>query len=123
MNLPWDQMTRISIWELTRFFRVKILGAENVRWEKDDLWVYIQAGLYHGGELVAPLIHTKRVPARYPFIKNFIILIFYLVRVHDGMNGFLLDYTCVIFLEYFLVLLLFIGIGHSNLLYIVCGIE
>ena len=58
-KLPWDQITRISIWELKRPFRVKIIGAENVKSEKESLRV--EAGLYHGGQLLSREMSTKDI--------------------------------------------------------------
>jgi len=62
---PWDQLSCISIWEITRNFKMKIIGVENVKridFEKqENPQLFITAGLYHGGELLAPLITTQLV--------------------------------------------------------------
>eukprot|EP01117_Protostelium_nocturnum_P006783 TRINITY_DN2436_c0_g1_i2.p1 TRINITY_DN2436_c0_g1~~TRINITY_DN2436_c0_g1_i2.p1 ORF type:complete len:1251 (+),score=411.48 TRINITY_DN2436_c0_g1_i2:224-3976(+) len=55
---PWDQLTTISMWELNSPFRVKILGAENVKLPKtasgNGYYTYVTTGMYHGGELISP---------------------------------------------------------------------
>jgi hypothetical protein len=56
---PWDQLTCISLWEIQRNFRVKIVGAENLRTTTEDTQLYIVAGLYHGGELLAPMMQSQ----------------------------------------------------------------
>eukprot|EP01114_Cavostelium_apophysatum_P016118 TRINITY_DN4532_c0_g2_i2.p1 TRINITY_DN4532_c0_g2~~TRINITY_DN4532_c0_g2_i2.p1 ORF type:complete len:1434 (+),score=438.70 TRINITY_DN4532_c0_g2_i2:87-4388(+) len=64
-SMPWDQLTSISIWELTRQFKLKIVGVENIKLpaeiegKQDNLDLYITAGIYHGGELVCPLMTSQ----------------------------------------------------------------
>eukprot|EP01118_Nematostelium_gracile_P005680 TRINITY_DN1805_c0_g1_i3.p1 TRINITY_DN1805_c0_g1~~TRINITY_DN1805_c0_g1_i3.p1 ORF type:complete len:787 (-),score=181.35 TRINITY_DN1805_c0_g1_i3:43-2256(-) len=56
-ELPWDEMNHISLWELTRQFRVKIVGVNNLP-KAEDQQIYVQTELYHGGGLVAPAKDT-----------------------------------------------------------------
>jgi phosphatidylinositol-4,5-bisphosphate 3-kinase len=77
---PWDQLTCLSVWENTRAFRIKIVGAENVRLPAGaasaaggsgsgggsggssaaGVGLFIEAGLYHGGKLIgARLMRTQ----------------------------------------------------------------
>ena len=57
---PWDQMNYISVWELNKNFRVKIVGAENIKEiQQENCQLYVVAELYHGGELVAPAMKTQ----------------------------------------------------------------
>lgn len=56
---PYDQMNCIPIWELTRNFRVKLVGAENFNTDLDLTSIYVDAGLYHGGILIASLMSSQ----------------------------------------------------------------
>src|SRR3990167_460736 len=81
-NMAWDEKTHISIWEQTEPFRVKLIGVEQLSLHQSFLKVqdgnynfYISAGLYHGGELISPLIVSDKVPVesnpRWNFWFNF----------------------------------------------------
>merc|ERR1711879_63436 len=60
-NIPWEQKTHISLWELSENLRVKVIGVENIslycqnssKALEPNQYLYISAGLYHGGELLA----------------------------------------------------------------------
>lgn len=41
---------------------MKVIGVENIRQQLEDNQIFISAGLYHGGELVAPLSTTQITP-------------------------------------------------------------
>jgi hypothetical protein len=44
---PWDQMNYISVWEINKNFRVKIVGAENIKLiEEQNIQLYVIAELY-----------------------------------------------------------------------------
>jgi hypothetical protein len=86
-------MTCISIWELTKLFRIKIVGVENVEENSQIVSLYVTAGVYHGGELMSPLMTSSSVslhsnPRWYEWITSNIqlcnvprvcILIFFLI--------------------------------------------
>ncbi|KAL6059622.1 Phosphatidylinositol 4,5-bisphosphate 3-kinase catalytic subunit gamma isoform [Balamuthia mandrillaris] len=73
---PWDQMTCISVWELARPFRVRIVGAErindaSVAFQKASgglpvdeacLSLFLTAGLYFGGKPLCPILSTPATP-------------------------------------------------------------
>jgi hypothetical protein len=52
--MPWDQQTCISIWEMASKFRLKVVGVENIKVDDELPGIYLTAGLYHGGEIIAP---------------------------------------------------------------------
>eukprot|EP01119_Soliformovum_irregulare_P017393 TRINITY_DN5165_c0_g1_i1.p1 TRINITY_DN5165_c0_g1~~TRINITY_DN5165_c0_g1_i1.p1 ORF type:complete len:1287 (-),score=389.49 TRINITY_DN5165_c0_g1_i1:1418-5278(-) len=80
--LPWDQMNMISFWELNKSFRLRVIGVENLKMEVDksvDMQLYLTAGLYHGGELVAPsmttsLIFLSQNPRWYEWLTTNIVM-------------------------------------------------
>jgi hypothetical protein len=73
---PWDQRTYISLFEMTRQCRVRILGverinesseaflkaAENKSVEEAKVALFVTVGLYYGGALLCPLRITRAVP-------------------------------------------------------------
>ena len=76
--LPWDQMTVISIWDVTRLLRVRIVGidgltaAANSRLhsllegdslDEANMRLSVSAGVYHGGVPIRECVETATVPA------------------------------------------------------------
>lgn len=55
----WDHLTCMSVWEMKREFKFRIIGVENVK--KDDGSLYITAALYHGGEMQGKMGATFNV--------------------------------------------------------------
>jgi hypothetical protein len=66
---PWDQLNTISIYEMSRFFRIKLVGLENLKVAALDEanvsspTLHITAGLYHGGDPIAPLMNSTKIDA------------------------------------------------------------
>ena len=54
---PWDQLACISIWDLNRNFRIKVVGADGVQTDTNDL--FVTAGVYHGGELMSSMMTSQ----------------------------------------------------------------
>jgi phosphatidylinositol-4,5-bisphosphate 3-kinase len=89
-KVSWENMSAISAWDITRPFRFRILGVENVNSQSTNfiaalgrqapadtakLFLYITAGLYHGGELLDTLYTTQQVistsnPRWYEWVKT-----------------------------------------------------
>jgi phosphatidylinositol-4,5-bisphosphate 3-kinase len=57
----WDHLSCISIWEMKREFKFRIIGVENAK--REDGHLFITAGLFHGGELQAEMGATSLVDA------------------------------------------------------------
>jgi len=70
-DVPWDQKTHISLWEMERHFRVRVEGVEHLshyyrsysRIQEGTCFLYVRAGLYHGGEPLCPLRYSRLVNA------------------------------------------------------------
>ncbi|KAH3761482.1 phosphatidylinositol-4,5-diphosphate 3-kinase [Pelomyxa schiedti] len=62
---PWQEIPCFSIWSYKDFFSFKVIGLEfplTSELPADLVSIFIAAGLYHGGELLSPLIFTDVVP-------------------------------------------------------------
>lgn len=56
----------MSLWDLTQPFRFQLVGADNVSHGNVES-LYVEAGIYHGGQPMAIVQRTYQVPAsRYP---------------------------------------------------------
>ncbi len=54
------QVFTMSMWDIPRKFRVRVVGLDNMRGSEYDV-LYVEAGLYHGGELLAEIRFTTEV--------------------------------------------------------------
>jgi phosphatidylinositol 3-kinase len=72
---PQRELTHISIWDIQRKFRVRILGVDSIGDTKflvklrkradataSSIFLHVTAALYHGGQLMAPPVQTAAVP-------------------------------------------------------------
>lgn len=55
-------MSRFSIWDLIRSFRIKIIGAENVGPELQNSFLFVSVGLFHSGKQLSPFKYTNVIP-------------------------------------------------------------
>lgn len=52
-------MSRFSIWDLNRPFRIKVIGAENVLLESQSHYLFVSVGLFHSGKEIATIKNTQ----------------------------------------------------------------
>jgi hypothetical protein len=57
-----NEITTISLWDISRNYRIQITACENLNIGMIES-VYVEAGLYHGGVLLCPILRTHQVPA------------------------------------------------------------
>lgn len=69
----WQTLQCISLWDMTRNFRIRVIGVEKLNPNTDSFQkasgkvdiseasvsLYVSLGFYHGGSLVAPLGKTS----------------------------------------------------------------
>lgn len=110
-NNEWDDMECLSVWDLNRFFRFRIVGIDNispminnfaamnngkvVNSELSNTYMYMTAGLYNGGELLDELYTTVSIFTFFNVRNNLLVLL----QTQGGMNGQIQIFKCVIFLE------------------------
>ncbi|KAL0478782.1 phosphatidylinositol 3-kinase [Acrasis kona] len=68
----WDEMDYISMWDLDKPLRIKIIGADNIKpnigeattlhYAPLETIVYFMVELYHGGQLIAERKYTRSIP-------------------------------------------------------------
>ena len=73
-HLSTEKMNCFSLWDMNKQFRVRIIGVERVNEEpsikfhkvagdttidKANVYLYVRAGLYHGGSLISQPVHTS----------------------------------------------------------------
>ena len=54
------KVSAISLWDVSRNFRIQITACENLKSDAVDT-LYVEAGIYHGGELMCPILKTHQV--------------------------------------------------------------
>lgn len=78
-----DQIRTISLWDLARNFRAQIVACENLKIGAIES-VYVEVGVYFGGEPLCPVLRTHQVPAsrdpRWGTLLNFDIPCYNLPR-------------------------------------------